>query len=125
MEQRYKRPADWNIINAAAEAVSIPVVGNGDLLTLFETEHRRQTGSTHALMTGRGALVKPWIFEEYTQVHSTPCAELAIWLQGSAAAFQGLSRMFKDIACQQIVGVEVEAVQQWCVLAGQGVGANS
>lgn len=64
MEQRYKRPADWDIINAAAASVSIPVVGNGDLLTLFEVEHRRQSGCVHALMTGRGALVKPWLFEE-------------------------------------------------------------
>jgi tRNA-dihydrouridine synthase 3 len=68
MEQRYKRPADWKIINAAAESVSIPVIGNGDLLTQFEAEHRKQSGSTHALMTGRGALVKPWIFEEYKLV---------------------------------------------------------
>ena len=64
MEQRYKRPADWDIINAAAESVSMPVIGNGDLLTRFEVEHRKQSGRLHGLMTGRGALVKPWIFEE-------------------------------------------------------------
>jgi tRNA-dihydrouridine synthase len=68
MEQRYKRPADWDIINEAAAAVSVPVVGNGDLLTLFEVQHRKQHGSTHALMTGRGALIKPWIFEEVKTV---------------------------------------------------------
>lgn len=75
MEQRYKRPADWSIISAAAETVSIPVIGNGDLLTNFEVAHRKNSTPTHALMTGRGALVKPWIFEEARTVRTQiwPC----------------------------------------------------
>jgi tRNA-dihydrouridine synthase len=63
MEQRYKRPADWHIITNAAQSVSMPVIGNGDLLTCFEVAHRRKN-ACHALMIGRGALIKPWIFEE-------------------------------------------------------------
>lgn len=66
--QRYKRPADWGAIEAAATAASIPVVGNGDLLTLFDIEQRQQNTACAALMIGRGALMKPWVFAEVQQV---------------------------------------------------------
>lgn len=66
--QRYKRPADWSYIEAAANAASIPVVGNGDLLTLFDIQQRRQNTACAALMIGRAALIKPWVFEESKQV---------------------------------------------------------
>ena len=36
MEQRYKRVADWDLISTAARSSSIPVVGNGDILTHYE-----------------------------------------------------------------------------------------
>ncbi len=41
----------------------MPVIGNGDLLTYYEAEQRKQLGSCHAYMVARGALIKPWIFQ--------------------------------------------------------------
>lgn len=66
-EQRYKRAADWDLIEQVAADVNVPVIGNGDLLTHYEVEKRRR-GNTHAQMIGRGALIKPWIFQEAEQV---------------------------------------------------------
>jgi tRNA-dihydrouridine synthase 3 len=66
-EQRYKRPSDWSIIEEVARAVDIPVVGNGDLLTWYEAANRADGSACHAMMIGRGALIKPWIFEEIRQ----------------------------------------------------------
>ena len=63
-EARYRHPADWNAIAEVATAVSVPVVGNGDLLFAHEIRHRLASSGCAAVMTARGALIKPWIFRE-------------------------------------------------------------
>lgn len=63
-QARYRQPADWDAIAEVAAAVPIPVVGNGDLLFPHEVEHRLATSGCAAVMTARGALIKPWIFRE-------------------------------------------------------------
>ena len=65
---RYSRAADWDTIQRIASSLSIPVVGNGDVLTLFDVQRRkREYPDVHALMSGRGALIKPWLFREVIQ----------------------------------------------------------
>ncbi len=63
-EQRYSRAADWDAIARIAAERSIPVIGNGDVLTWFEAHDRWQASGVASLMIGRGALIKPWIFRE-------------------------------------------------------------
>ncbi|KAI8466352.1 MAG: dihydrouridine synthase-domain-containing protein [Monoraphidium minutum] len=67
MEQRYKKAADWSLISEVAAARSIPVIGNGDILTLYEARDRAARRGAAALMVGRGALIKPWVFQEYKE----------------------------------------------------------
>jgi tRNA-dihydrouridine synthase 3 len=66
-EARYRHPADWDAIAEVAAAVSVPVIGNGDLLFGHETTTRLAESRCVALMTARGALIKPWIFSEVTR----------------------------------------------------------
>jgi tRNA-dihydrouridine synthase 3 len=66
-EQRYSRAADWNAIARIAAERSIPVVGNGDLLTWYETHERWQQSGVASVMLGRGALIKPWLFREVAE----------------------------------------------------------
>ena len=66
-EARYRLPAEWDSIAAIAAAISIPVIGNGDLLFPHEIRERFATSGCAALMTARGALIKPWIFREATE----------------------------------------------------------
>ena len=63
-EARYRHPADWDAIAEVAAAVSVPVVGNGDLLFGHEFHTRLAQSGCVALMSARGALIKPWIFSE-------------------------------------------------------------
>ncbi len=63
-EQRYSKSADWGLIQQLVESVSVPVVGNGDVLTWYEGEARREASGCTAVMVGRGALIKPWLFQE-------------------------------------------------------------
>ncbi|CAL8466678.1 g6214 [Coccomyxa elongata] len=62
-EQRYKKPADWSLLADVARLNEVPVIGNGDILTYYEAQQRRSSGCL-AHMVGRGALIKPWIFQE-------------------------------------------------------------
>ncbi|MBL8756084.1 MAG: tRNA-dihydrouridine synthase family protein [Planctomycetes bacterium] len=66
-EQRYSRAADWAAIARIAAERSIPVIGNGDLLTWYETHERWQQSGVASVMVGRGALIKPWLFREITE----------------------------------------------------------
>jgi len=62
--QRYRLSADWTLIDEAARAVSVPVLGNGDLLTCWDLERRRRETCVESFLVARGALIKPWIFTE-------------------------------------------------------------
>ncbi len=70
-EQYYSGKADWEIIRQVKEAVSVPVIGNGDV-TSGETAFamRRQTGCD-GVMIGRGAQGNPWIFRELVEYDRT------------------------------------------------------
>lgn len=62
--QGYSGEADWDVIAAAADAVRIPVIGNGDI-TNADTARRRWAGApVSGLMIGRAAMTTPWIFQE-------------------------------------------------------------
>lgn len=62
--QMYSGRADWNVIRAVKQALSIPVIANGDVFSGEEAAHiLRYTGADMA-MIGRGAFGNPWIFQQ-------------------------------------------------------------
>ena len=62
--QGYGGSADWDVIAAVAAAVSIPVIGNGDLVTPMDVARRRRETGISGVMIGRAAMSSPWIFAQ-------------------------------------------------------------
>jgi len=80
-DQRYSKAADWEAIGSLREALDVPVIGNGDLNDWWDFDRRRKEGVADALMTARGALIKPWIFQEAKEgrtIHKDATERLAL-----------------------------------------------
>ena len=63
-EQMYIPPIDPGVIKAVKQAVSIPVVGNGDINSAADALAMLRETGCDAVMVGRGALGNPWLFDE-------------------------------------------------------------
>lgn len=70
-EQYYSGKADWDIIRQVKEAVSIPVIGNGDVTSGEDALAMRKKTGCDGVMIGRGAQGNPWIFSELLQYEKT------------------------------------------------------
>ncbi|HEY2714172.1 MAG TPA: tRNA dihydrouridine synthase DusB [Chthoniobacterales bacterium] len=62
--QGYSGCADWEIIGQVAQAVSIPVIGNGDLFSAADVAKRKAETGIAGAMIGRAAMSSPWIFSQ-------------------------------------------------------------
>ena len=72
----YKAPVDYDAIAAIKEAVSIPVIANGDITDLVKSKYVLDYTKADGIMIGRGAIGKPWIFHQIASGEESISLEL-------------------------------------------------
>ncbi|MBO5395474.1 MAG: tRNA dihydrouridine synthase DusB [Clostridia bacterium] len=70
-EQMYAPPVDIASIKAVKEAVSVPVIGNGDIFTPEGAKNMYERTGVDLVMIGRGALGRPWLFSQINDYMNT------------------------------------------------------
>ena len=77
-EQGYAGLSDWSLIAAVKQAVKIPVIGNGDILTPPDAVRMVDETGCDAVMIGRAASSNPWIFRQIAEY-----VEIGAWTEPS------------------------------------------
>jgi tRNA-dihydrouridine synthase C len=132
----YGPPANWDLIAQAKELLSIPLVGNGDILTPQDAERMIQQTRCDALMIGRGSIINPFLFREIRAYfcgldpHENSLEDLARYVQ---VFYQSLvpetSDRMKVNKLKQLLGylfkgnVRLQAVRQ-LMLTSTGLSAD-
>lgn len=62
--QGYTGKANWQVIKKVKEAVTIPVIGNGDVTSCYDAKRMLEETGCDAVMIGRGCLGNPWLIKE-------------------------------------------------------------
>ena len=104
--QFYEGQADWRMIARLKKRVSIPVVGNGDIVCVQDAVRMKEETGCDGVAVGRGAQGNPWIFRQIRDVFAgKPVREPAP--EEKLAVLMRHARMLSELKCEEIAVKEM------------------
>ena len=112
-QQYYSGKADWDIIRQVKEYVSIPVIGNGDLLSAEDVIAMEEQTGCDGFMIARGAQGNPWIFHQILHYFKTGEHEKKPSLEEMAQMMLRHARMMIEYKGEYIGMHEIRKHAAW------------
>ena len=109
--QLYAGDADWDAIGELVQAVSIPVLGNGDLWECWDALNMMRATGCQGVIVGRACLGRPWLFRELAQVFDGHEPDPPPHLAEVRAVMRDHARRLVDFFGEE---VGVRQMRKWC-----------
>ncbi|MFV0255352.1 MAG: tRNA dihydrouridine synthase DusB [Erysipelotrichaceae bacterium] len=109
----YSGVADWSLIKTVKEIVKIPVIGNGDVVSVEKAQQLLEETGCDAVMIARGVLGKPWLISECLSVIDDPSYQKEITLKDKFEIIDRHTKRLISIKGEKIAIKEMRSQVAW------------
>ena len=111
--QMYEGKADWDIIREVKEALTIPVVGNGDIRSVQDALRMKEQTGCDAVMIGRGALGNPWLIKQVVDAFNGQPVVESIGIEQRIEQCLKHARRLMEIAPENVAMAQMRGHGPW------------
>lgn len=114
-KQMYKGVSDVSVIKAVKEALQIPVIGNGDILTPEDAKRMLDETGCDAVMIGRGVLGNPWLIKQIIDYLNTGQYEHDVSLEERFAIIKEHAERLSHLKGEKLAVLEMRGHVPWYI----------
>lgn len=111
--QGYSGKANWDIIKQVKEAVSIPVIGNGDIKSCYDAKNMIDETGCDAVMIGRGVLGNPWLIKECINYIEKGIEPEKISVESKIDMIKHHIDLLRKTKCDKLALLEIRSHATW------------
>lgn len=111
--QGYSGKALWSIIKAVKEAVSIPVIGNGDIKSCYDAKRMLDETGCDAVMIGRGILGNPWLIRDCVNYLEKGIEPFAVSLEEKIAMIKRHYELLLEDKNPKLANLQIRSHALW------------